>query len=155
MITVDTPKDLLAYVGRPLGTSDWFTIDQSMIDRFADVTGDDNWIHIDTARAVREMPGGQTIAHGFLTLSLTPIMARQIFSVKKVGRAINYGADNLRFTGMVASGARVRMTMELKEAQQRPDASIRFVLKSAVFVEGQDKPVCIFDKLLLLYPTAS
>jgi acyl dehydratase len=155
MITVETPQELMAYVGQPLGTSNWLAVDQSMIDRFAAVTGDDNWIHIDAARAAREMPGGKTIAHGFLTLSLTPVMAREIFNVKNVGRAINYGADNLRFTGMVAVGTRVRMTMHLKEAKERPDGSVRYVLTSAVFAEGQDKPVCIFDKLLLLYPTAS
>ena len=152
MIVADTPRDLLAYVGKPLGISDWWTIDQAMIQRFADLTGDDNWVHIDTARAARDMPGGKTIAHGFLTLSMTPIMGRQIFAVKNHGRILNYGADNLRFPGAVENGAWSRLSMALTDAQERPDGGIRLVIKSTVTAEGHDKPVCVFDKLLLLYP---
>src|SRR5438034_8181680 len=72
MLKVETPKDLLQHIGRELGPSDWITVDQAMIDRFADATGDHQWIHVDVERARREMPGGKTIAHGYLTLSLIP-----------------------------------------------------------------------------------
>ena len=153
MIVVKTPKDLMAYVGKRLGTSDWMTISQDMIDRFADVTGDDNWIHVDAARAAATMPGGRTIAHGFLTLSMTPLLGRQIMKVEATGRAINYGADNLRFPAPVPSGTRIRLNLDLKDASERPDGGVRFILASTVDGEGQAKPVCTFDKLLLIYPS--
>lgn len=152
MIVVKHPKDLMAYVGQTLGTSDWMTISQDMIDRFADVTGDDNWIHVDTERAKTAMPGGKTIAHGFLTLSLTPLLGRQIMTIEGGGRTLNYGADNLRFPATVPSGGRIRLSLDLKAASVRPDGGYRFTLGSTVETEGQSKPVCAFDKQLLIYP---
>src|SRR5438105_15540984 len=90
MLELETPKDLLAMVGRELGPSEWMTVDQAMIDKFADATGDHQWIHVDVERAKREMPGGKTIAHGYLTLALVPRMAATLMRVKKrsqIGRA--------------------------------------------------------------------
>ena len=98
MLTV-APRDLKAHVGRELEPSDWVTVDQAMIDKFADATGDHQWIHVDTARAKREMPGGMTIAHGYLTLSLLPQMIYQSYTITGRGRSINYGSDKVRFHG--------------------------------------------------------
>ena len=81
MLKVETPKDLLALVGKTLGPSSWITVDQPMIDTFADATGDHQWIHVDVERAKREMPGGKTIAHGYLTLSLVPRLAATLLQV--------------------------------------------------------------------------
>ena len=86
MFEVETPKDLLQHVGRELGPSDWMTVDQAMIDKFAEATGDHQWIHVDVERARKEMPGGKTIAHGYLTLSLVPRLAATLTRVKKRSR---------------------------------------------------------------------
>src|SRR6058998_1495142 len=107
-LKVEYPKDLLKLVGRELGPSEWVTVDQAMIDRFADATGDHQWIHVDVERAKKEMPGGKTIAHGFLTLSLIPMLNHQISHINNVKRGINYGCNKLRFTSPVPAGSRVR-----------------------------------------------
>lgn len=149
------PDDVLAQVGQELGVSPWHTVSQAAIDAFARVTGDDNWIHVDAARAARELPGGTTIAHGFLTLSLTVAMAREVFSIAGVARAVNYGVDGLRFTAPVPAGSRIRLRLVLKQAEKRTDGSIRLCLGSTVEVEGQSRPAAVFDKLALIYPEAS
>ena len=89
MLDIPTTSDLSAHVGQKLGTSEWFTVDQKTIDLFAEATGDHQWIHVDVERAKKEMPGGKTIAHGFLTLSLLPRLAPSVYRVVKRSRAIN------------------------------------------------------------------
>src|SRR4030095_7309565 len=106
MLEVETPKDLLQHVGRELGPSDWMTVDQTMIDKFADATGDDQRRHVDVERAKKEMPGGKTIAHGFLTLSLVPRLAASLITISKRSRGINYGSNQVRFTSTVPAGGR-------------------------------------------------
>jgi len=101
MIELERPADLAQYVGKEIGVSDWFTVDQAIIDKFADATGDHQWIHVDVGRAKREMPGGKTIAHGYLTLSLVPRLGQTIYRVKKRSRGLNYGSNRIRFTGQV------------------------------------------------------
>src|SRR5947207_3135373 len=108
-LTVETPKDLLQHVGKELGPSEWFTVEQVQIDKFAEATGDHQWIHVDVERAKKEMPGGKTIAHGYLTLSLVPRMASTLVKVEKRKRGINYGSNKVRFTSVVPAGARVRL----------------------------------------------
>ena len=88
-LTVEYPKDLKEHICRELGPSDWMTVDQAMIDKFAEATGDHQWIHVDVERAKREMPGGNTIAHGYLTLSLVPRLAATLVKVQKRRRGIN------------------------------------------------------------------
>src|SRR5438093_9233710 len=104
-LKVEYPKDLLKLVGRELGPSEWVTVDQAMIDKFADATGDHQWIHVDVERAKREMPGGKTIAHGYLTLSLVPRMASTLLEVTHRSRGINYGSNKVRFISPVPAGA--------------------------------------------------
>src|SRR3979411_112008 len=101
MLTVETPQDLKQHIGKTLGPSDWITGDQAMIDKFADVTGDHQWIHVDVERAKKEMPGGKTIAHGYLTLSLLPRMAQTLVKVTGRKRGLNYGSNKVRFTNAV------------------------------------------------------
>src|SRR5258708_20016161 len=98
MLKVETPKDLLGLVGRELGPSEWVTVDQAMIDKFADATGDHQWIHVDVERAKREMPRGKTIAHGYLTLSLVPRMASTLLQAENPTRATNSPPTNSPFT---------------------------------------------------------
>src|SRR3989441_4169731 len=117
VLHVEMPKDLLQHIGRELGPSDWITVDQAMIDRFADATGDHQWIHVDVERARREMPGGKTIAHGWLTLSLVPRLASTLYRVKHRSRGINYGANRVRFTGVVPAGSRIRLRLAIKSVE--------------------------------------
>src|SRR5207247_1849093 len=104
-LTVAKPQDLLPHVGRELGPSEWMTVDQAMIDKFADATGDHQWIHVDVERARREMPGGKTIAHGYLTLSLIPRMAATLLEITRRGRGINYGSNKIRLISPVPAGS--------------------------------------------------
>src|SRR6266478_640129 len=106
MLELERPGDLAEYVGKEIGVSDWFTVDQAIIDKFAEATGDHQWIHVDVERAKREMPGGKTIAHGYLTLSLVPRLASTLVKVTQVSRGVNYGSKKVRFTGQVPAGAR-------------------------------------------------
>src|SRR5690606_15381221 len=109
--TLDTLRD---FVGRELGVSGWVTVDQDRIDRFAEVTGDRQWIHVDTERARRESPHGTTIAHGLLTLSLLPALRAEVGVVPDgVARVVNYGYDRIRFLSPVRSGARIRARVVL------------------------------------------
>ncbi len=92
------PNEMHKYVGQEIGVSDWVEVSQDRINRFADATGDHQWIHVDVERAKKEMPGGKTIAHGFLTLSLIPMLNHQISHINNVKRGINYGCNKVRFT---------------------------------------------------------
>src|ERR1700682_2014371 len=103
MLELERPGDLAQYVGKEIGVSDWFTVDQAIIDKFAEATGDHQWIHVDVERAKREMPGGKTIAHGYLTLSLVARLAQTIYHVKNRSRGLNYGSDRIRFSGQGAA----------------------------------------------------
>src|SRR3977135_1287910 len=116
MIEAETPSDLMNYAGKEMGVSDWYTVSQEQIDKFADATGDHQWIHVDVERAKTEMPGGKTIAHGWLTLSLGPRPASTLYRVKNRSRGINYGANRVRFTGMVPAGSRVLPPLRKKHA---------------------------------------
>src|SRR5262245_48721723 len=107
-VDVEYARDLAAWAGKPLGATPWSAIDQATISKFADVTGDDHWIHVDTDRASREMPGGKTIAHGLLLLSLIPALQRQIFQIRRRGHGLNYGYDRIRFVRPVPCDAKVR-----------------------------------------------
>src|SRR5882672_8544467 len=101
------------HVGEESEVSDWVEVTQERINQFADATGDHQWIHVDVERAKKEMPGGKTIAHGFLTLSLIPMLSHQISHINNVRNGINYGCNKVRFTNMVPAGSRVRGRIKL------------------------------------------
>src|ERR1700758_2422921 len=117
MIELERPADLAQYVGQEIGVSDWFTVDQALIDKFADATGDHQWIHVDVERAKRELPGGKTIAHGYLTLALVPRLGQTLYHVTHRSRGLNYGSNRVRFTAPVPAGARVRLHQSLKNVE--------------------------------------
>src|SRR5581483_5299501 len=148
MVEVEKPADMKAYVGKPLGSSGWVAIDQAMIDKFADATGDHQWIHVDVERAKREMPGGRTIAHGFLTLSLIAGLAHQIWTVRKRSRGINYGSNRVRFTAPVPVGSRVRLTQTLKQAEDI-EGGVRLTFESTMEIEGSPRPALVAETLSL------
>ena len=150
MLEVETPADMDALVGKPLGSSSWFVITQSMIDKFAEATGDHQWIHVDVDRAKREMPGGKTIAHGFLTLSLLPRLSQEIVAIRKRSRALNYGSNKVRFTGPVPVGSRIRLTQILK-ASEKVDGGRRLVYEATIEIEGSTRPALVAETITLVF----
>lgn len=125
MLKVERPQDLLQHVGQELGPSEWLTVTQDMIDKFAEATGDHQWIHVDVERARKEMPGGKTIAHGYLTLSLLPRLAPTLMRVEKRRRGLNYGSNRVRFTAPVPAGGRVRLRQKLVKVEPVEDNGFR------------------------------
>jgi acyl dehydratase len=151
MLKVETPHDLLSLVGRELGPSDWVTVDQSTIDKFADATGDHQWIHVDVERAKREMPGGRTIAHGYLTLSMVPRLAQTLLSVAKRKRGLNYGSNKVRFTNTVPAGARVRLRQRIVNAEAVAGNGVRVTSEMTIEVEGQERPALVAEVIGIQY----
>ncbi|MFF8605628.1 MaoC family dehydratase [Streptomyces sp. NPDC015346] len=137
-------------VGTHLGHSDWHTITQDRIDAFAAATGDHQWIHVDPEKAAQG-PFGSTIAHGFLTLSLVPMLTWQVYTVEGVRMGVNYGADKLRFPSPVPVGSRVRAGVELTAVT--PNA-LGYQVATRVTIErdGGDKPACVVDMLAVVVP---
>ena len=151
MLTVETPKDLKQHIGKTLGPSDWITVDQAMIDKFADATGDHQWIHVDVERAKKEMPGGKTIAHGYLTLSLLPRLAPTLLKVNKRKRGVNYGSNKIRFTNPVPAGSRIRLKQTIKAVEDVPDNGVRITSEMVIEVEGQERPALVAEVLGIQY----
>jgi acyl dehydratase len=150
MVVLERPEDIAQYVGKPLGVSDWITVDQKMIDTFAALTGDDHWIHVDTERAGREMPDGKTIAHGFLTLALIPFLQRSVYKITRRGRGLNYGCNRVRFPAPTPVGARVRLHQSVKAAD-RVDGAVRITFECSIEVEGQARPAVVAETVLQIY----
>jgi len=150
MLELETPHDMLKHLGRELGPSDWMTVDQAMIDKFAEATGDHQWIHVDVERARKEMPGGKTIAHGYLTLSLVPRLAATLSRVKKRSRGINYGSNKVRFITPVQAGARVRLRQRIANVEEVP-GGVRVTSEMTMEIEGQAKPALIAETLGMSY----
>jgi acyl dehydratase len=145
-----TFEELPALVGQETGVSDWVTIDQDRINKFADATGDHQWIHIDVARAAKEMPGGKTIAHGYLTLSLIPWLTGGFLRIDGVTRGINYGSNKVRFTNMVPVGSRVRARSKLLSAEMR-GGGMQLTSEVTIEIEGQQRPACIAETIGIVF----
>ena len=148
MITIDGIAGAKALVGQTLGTGPWLPIDQDRVNAFADLTGDHQWIHVDIERARQSMFGG-TIAHGYLLLSLIPLMTKDIFNVDGVTVRINYGLDRVRFISPVRVGSNIRLTVAMKAVSDEPKGT-RVTLEATLDIDGQAKPACVADLLLLL-----
>jgi acyl dehydratase len=140
--------ELADAVGEELGPSGWLTIDQARIDMFADATGDHQWIHVDVERAAKG-PFGATVAHGYLTLALVPILASQIFHVGNLGAAVNYGINKVRFPSPVKVNSRVRARATILELTDVP-AGKQMLTKYVLEIEGQDKPACVAETVVRL-----
>ncbi|WP_319453815.1 MULTISPECIES: MaoC family dehydratase [unclassified Mycobacterium] len=135
-------------LGHHLGYSGWHTVTQQQIDRFAEATGDHQWIHVDPEKAASG-PYGRTIAHGYLTLSLVPLLAKQIYQVSGLSMGVNYGVDKLRFPAPVPVDSRIRAGAELVALElsgHRGRATVRFTVE----VEGSDRPACVLDSVALM-----
>src|SRR5580693_2982418 len=143
-------EELSKHVGEDMGTSDWVLVDQDRVNKFADATGDHQWIHVDIERAKKEMPGGKTIAHGWLTLSLVPRLASTIYRVKQRSRGLNYGANRVRFTGMVPAGSRIRLRLKIKEVE-KVEGGVRVTNEGTMEIEGGSRPVLISETIGVVY----
>ena len=139
--------DMANWVGKELPPSDWVDVTQDMINKFADATGDHQWIHVDVERSTRESPYKTTIAHGFLTLSLVPVLRAACLDMPPSRMGINYGLNKVRFTGPVPSGSRVRAVMKLVKLDTLPDNGTQSQWDLTVYREGSDKPVLIAETL--------
>ena len=143
----NTLAEVAAAEGTEIGVSDWITVDQDRIDKFADATGDHQWIHVDPERAQKEL-GMSTIAHGYLTLSLVPSFVYEIMSVKSAKRALNYGSNKVRFTNMVPVGSRLRGRMHLAKAVLSEN-TLRIVSSITVDLEGAERPALVAETITL------
>lgn len=141
---------LAAAAGEPLGTSDWVTVTQDAIDKFAEATGDHQWIHVDRERA-KTSPFGTTVAHGYLTLALAPRLMDQIYKVDDIRLRINYGLNKVRFTEPVKSGARVRMTLKLLSVEPTPKGA-RVTTEARFAIEGVERLACVAELVAVLVP---
>ena len=141
--------DYEAAMGEELGVSEWFEINQDRINQFADATGDHQWIHIDPERTQKEL-GMPTIAHGFLTLSLLPVLMAGISGVKSVTRGINYGSNKTRFVSMVPVGSKVRARSVLKGCEDKAGGKL-FTSEVTVEIDGSDMPALVTENLTLLF----
>ncbi len=148
MRTFTTLDDVAAAAGSEIGTSEWLEVDQARIDAFADATLDHQWIHVD-AEAAAAGPFGTTIAHGFLTLSLLPHFASQVFAFETPGARLNYGLEKVRFPSPVPVDSRLRSHVRFGEVRDLP-AGKQLVIEHTVEIEGHDKPACVAAHVVLL-----
>jgi len=150
LVIIERPGDLAQWVGKPFPAGEWLTITQEMIDKFAEATGDYQWIHCDPERAAKESPFGTTIAHGWLTLSLWRRLQTDIYDVRGVKSGINYGANKVRFITPVKCGARVRLQETMRELTP-VQGGVRFVSEIVFEIEGEPKPALVAEIIGLLF----
>ncbi|GAA0683148.1 MaoC family dehydratase [Kitasatospora atroaurantiaca] len=144
-----SPAQLAAAVGTEIGVGDWTAVEQHRIDLFAEATGDHQWIHTDPERAAAG-PFGATIAHGFLTLSLLPVLAQQVYRIDDVRMGVNYGLNKVRFPSPVRAGSRVRARIALTAADEIP-GGLQLTTLVTVEIEGSEKPACVAESVSRIY----
>jgi acyl dehydratase len=141
--------EIKSAVGTEVGTSDWIEISQDRIDKFADATCDEQWIHVDQDRAKYLLPGGKTIAHGLLSLSLAPMFIRSVMGLKGLRNTLNYGADRIRYLSPVPAGSRLRGRTTVAEVEDVPPDGLRVHYRLVVEIEGGERPACVAELIAL------
>lgn len=139
-------------VGQAASISAWVTIEQDRINRFAAISGDHQWIHLDVERSAIESPYGRTIAHGNLLLIIAADLSRTMLTFSYASRIVNYGFDRIRFLTPVPSGARVRLSQLLTQSEQRGGGATRIVISLTLELEGAESPALVADSIKLIYP---
>jgi acyl dehydratase len=150
-VIVEGIDGLRAAVGTHFGFSDWIEVDQARVDRFADSTGDHQWIHVDVERARRESPFGGPIAHGYLTMSLSNALLPTVVEVRGISMGVNYGVDKVRFPAPVPVGSRVRAGVELVEVTDVGEG-VQTKMVITMEIDGADRPACVIEALSRFYP---
>ncbi len=149
-IAIESVADAKALEGQEVGVSDWTVIDQHRIDQFAESTADHQWLHVDVERAAKELPGGKTIAHGYLTLSLIPGLTGDFIDFRNLTRVINFGLNKVRFLNMVPVGSRLRARATISKVRER-GGGVLLTSDVTIEIEGQEKPACIAETLGLYF----
>ena len=150
MKVFESTAELLPLVGQDVATSDWITVTQEQVNLFAQATGDHQWIHVDPERAAGG-PFGGTIAHGYLTLSMIPMLGQQVYRFDNITMGLNYGSNKVRFPQAVKVGSRVRAGVQVAEVNpgtQGTQVAFRYTIE----IEGADKPACVAETVVLLVP---
>ena len=142
-------EDLKSRVGEEIGVSDWLEVTQEDVDTFAEVTGDDQWIHVDPERA-KATPFGGTIVHGFFTIALAPRFSYALWSIDNVAFALNYGLNKVRFPAPFAVGSKVRMRVSVQSVDDIPGGA-QLTVVNTFEVQGSDKPVCVAEQVTRIY----
>ena len=149
MLTLNGLDEVKGYEGKELGVSDWHLVTQEKIDRFAEVTGDDQWIHIDPERA-KQSPFGGTIAHGYYVLSLAPMFSYELFKVEGFAFGLNYGVNRVRFISPMPVGGKIRMRAKIGSVEDVPGGA-QIMTELTFEREGGEKPVCVAETLMRGY----
>lgn len=149
MRAFDNIDELEASIGDDLGFSSWYEVTQDVVDRYADLSGDNQWIHVDPVRAA-DGPFGTTIAHGYLTVTLMPKMLQELFELSSRRMGVNYGMNRLRFTAPVKVGSSIRAHASVK-AVQRQNKAAQLTLAVNVESTDADRPVCVAEPMVMVY----
>lgn len=152
---VPDPQSIRQHVGTPLGPTAWLPVTQEMIDRFAEATGDRQWIHVDRERSKRESPFQSTVAHGFLTLALIPRLVEEIFVVENVALTVNAGLRRVKLSVPIPAESRIRLHAEVTDVRELSGGSMRVAIEVRMELEGDPKPACVAETLFVYHPAAS
>ena len=152
MVIIQSPSEIQNYIDKPLTPSDWYHVTQEKINKFADATSDHEWIHVDEARAKKEMPDGKTIAHGYYMGSLLPKLAAQNAEIKNTSRTLNYGSDKVRFINMVKVGSYVRLNRTIVSCEEMKNGGFRVVNKCELEIKDESKPAFVAETISLHFP---
>jgi len=150
MLVISSHEEFASYLGQEMGVSQWHTVSQEQINKFADATLDHQWIHVDEERAATEGPFKATIAHGYLTLSLIPYLWKQIAEIRNLKMEINYGIESLKFGQAVVVNSRVRLRTRLKSILNLRGVS-KIVIEATLEIDGQQKPAYTGDVVFLYH----
>ena len=151
MLKVRSPQDLKNFENYDLGFSDWFLIDQELINAFAKLSGDDQWIHVDSHRAFNEMPEGKTIAHGLLSLCISPSLGKNKIQIENLKHTLNYGIDKVRFISPVKVGSSIRLKQKIAKVTLRDDDSVLVRIERIMEIKGIEKLAMYAETLSLMY----
>ena len=143
--------DFKSIEGKPLPNGDWYTITQQMITDFANATGDNQWIHIDEARAAKESPFKSTVAHGFMSVSMISKMLEDAFVIKSIKMGLNYGLNKVRFPNAVPVNSELRMKSTVKQIENLGDNGVKVTVSCTIEIKGQEKPACVAEFLAALF----
>lgn len=142
--------ELRKLIGQEVAVTDWLAINQERVNQFAEATGDHQWIHLDVGRSKKESPYGTTIAHGFLTLSLLPLIMQSAISMPEARLNVNYGLNKVRFPAPVPVGSKVRGRLALKDVEDI-EGGVQIIWAVTIEREGGDKPVCVAEPIVRRY----
>jgi acyl dehydratase len=149
-LVIENVSEIKKYIGKKIGTSQWLTVTQKMINDFASATLDFQWVHIDIEKAKALMPEGKTIAHGYLSMSLASQFLYQLITIKHVNSFINYGINKARFITPVKEGSRIRMHASIANAEEQGNGTVKLFLTCEMELEGAEKPAYVAELISLV-----